>query len=64
MNVEAVTGISVYALTVTDVTTPKVLPPPPRRAQNSSSFSLNDAVTNLPSGVTISMDKTWSAAMP
>lgn len=47
-------------LTVQDVVTPKVLPPPPRRAQNSSVFCVSLAVTKRPSGVTTSMLRTWT----
>jgi len=46
-----------------EVTTPK-LPPPPRRAQNKSSFSLALATRGFPSEVTISNDRTLSQVRP
>lgn len=42
-----VTPIWGHALTVTAATTPKVLPPPPRNAQNKSGCSVSEAVIKL-----------------
>src|SRR6516164_7512645 len=46
-----------------EVTTPK-LPPPPRSAQNKSSFSLALATRGFPSAVTISNERTLSQVRP
>ena len=46
-----------------DVTTPK-LPPPPRRPQNRSSFSSALAVTNLPSAVITPAEMRLSTESP
>lgn len=61
---EAVTGISGCALTVTEVATPKVLPPPPRSAQKRSVCEVELATTNSPSAVTTSKASTLSAPVP
>ena len=46
-----------------EVTTPK-LPPPPRRAQNKSPFSLALATRGFPSAITISNERTLSQVRP
>ena len=43
---ETVAPICGHAFTVTEETTPNVLPPPPRSAQKRSVFSSSDAVRN------------------
>jgi len=59
-----VIGIAGWARMVTDVTTPHVDGPPPRKAQKRSVFSVLDAVMKWPSAVTMFMERTWSAARP
>src|SRR3984957_10729817 len=43
-----------------EVTTPKLPPPPPRQAQNRSSFCVDSHCRRTPSAVTISTDAVWS----
>mmetsp|Transcript_22947 Transcript_22947/g.80083 ORF Transcript_22947/g.80083 Transcript_22947/m.80083 type:complete len:214 (-) Transcript_22947:415-1056(-) len=53
-----------YVLTVMEVMTPKVLPPPPRSAHSRSELLLALAVTSEPSATTTSTLTIWSTPSP
>lgn len=59
-----VMGMAGKALTTTEVTTPKVEPPPLRSAQKRVGLLVSDAVMKRPEGSTTLSERTWSAAMP
>lgn len=61
---EMVPGSLGCALTMMEVTMPKVLPPPPRRAQKRSSEDGRVEVMKWPDAVTSSIARTLSAARP
>src|ERR1700722_1358602 len=49
---------------VSEVVTPKLPPPPPRKAQNRSGLLAEEAVTAWPPGSTTDADVNWSQSRP
>ena len=58
------TRLTGYSLNVKDVATPKLPPPPPLQAQNSSGRVRASQVTVCPEAVTSSAAMSWSEVSP